>query len=57
MEVHAAGGGINFTVDHTRRASEDELEALLLPRLQRMLRAGEFVNEVHNTLALLTFVT
>ncbi len=41
MEVHAAGGGINFTVGHTRAASEDELLSLLLPRLDRMVRAGE----------------
>ncbi|XP_050697761.1 probable imidazolonepropionase isoform X2 [Eriocheir sinensis] len=40
MEVHKAGGGINFTVDHTRKASEDELLNLLLPRLHRMSRAG-----------------
>lgn len=41
MEVHSAGGGINFTVDHTRSASEEELETLLLPRLERMIKAGE----------------
>ena len=41
MEVHSAGGGINFTVDHTRSASEKELETLLLPRLERMIKAGE----------------
>eukprot|EP00092_Neocalanus_flemingeri_P018092 GFUD01019581.1.p1 GENE.GFUD01019581.1~~GFUD01019581.1.p1 ORF type:complete len:420 (-),score=125.05 GFUD01019581.1:259-1518(-) len=40
MEVHAAGGGIHFTVDRTREASEQELLDLLVPRLQRMLRAG-----------------
>jgi len=40
MEVHAAGGGIHFTVDKTRQASEEELLDLLVPRLQRMLRAG-----------------
>ena len=40
MEVHAAGGGIHFTVDKTREASEQELLDLLVPRLQRMLRAG-----------------
>lgn len=41
MEVHSAGGGINFTVEHTRSASEKELETLLLPRLERMIKAGE----------------
>ncbi|XP_045602226.2 probable imidazolonepropionase [Procambarus clarkii] len=40
MEVHSAGGGINFTVEHTRAASEDQLLQLLLPRLHRMTRAG-----------------
>ncbi|XP_071526582.1 probable imidazolonepropionase [Panulirus ornatus] len=40
MEVHAAGGGINFTVEHTRAASEEDLLDLLLPRLHRMTRAG-----------------
>ncbi|ROT70702.1 putative imidazolonepropionase [Penaeus vannamei] len=42
MEVHAAGGGINFTVEHTRAASEQELLDLLLPRLRRMSSAGQF---------------
>nr|ACO10503.1 Probable imidazolonepropionase [Caligus rogercresseyi] len=40
MEVHKAGGGINFTVDHTRKASEDELTDSFCKRLQRMLRSG-----------------
>merc|ERR1719495_2833160 len=40
MEVHAAGGGIHFTVDKTRAASEQELLELLVPRLRRMMQAG-----------------
>ena len=40
MEVHEAGGGINFTVDHTKQASEERLLELLEERLLRMLRAG-----------------
>ena len=40
MEVHAAGGGIHFTVEKTREATEEELVELLVPRLRRMLRAG-----------------
>ena len=40
MEVHAAGGGIHFTVEKTRAASEAELVELVVPRLRRMLRAG-----------------
>ena len=38
MEVHAAGGGIHFTVEKTRMASEMELVDLLVDRLRRMLR-------------------
>ncbi|KAL5015212.1 hypothetical protein ScPMuIL_009482 [Solemya velum] len=40
MDVHKAGGGINFTVDHTRQAEEDHLYISLRQRLSRMLRAG-----------------
>ncbi|EGG25124.1 imidazolonepropionase [Cavenderia fasciculata] len=40
LEVQQAGGGITFTVNHTRQASEDELLSLLQPRLDRMLRQG-----------------
>ena len=43
MEVHKAGGGIHFTVDKTREATEEELEQSLLERLGRMLRAGEII--------------
>ena len=46
MEVHQAGGGINFTVEKTREASEDQLLELLMSRLARMLRAGKGWNEV-----------
>ncbi|XP_063889175.1 probable imidazolonepropionase [Scylla paramamosain] len=45
MEVHKAGGGINFTVTHTRGATEDQLLHLLLPRLHRMVRAGTTMAE------------
>ncbi|MBN3271802.1 HUTI imidazolonepropionase, partial [Polyodon spathula] len=40
MEVHQAGGGIHFTVEHTRQASEAELLTSLKQRLLRMLRTG-----------------
>ncbi|XP_077981579.1 putative imidazolonepropionase [Glandiceps talaboti] len=40
MEVHKAGGGINFTVEHTRKASEDRLYELYKERLNRMLTYG-----------------
>eukprot|EP01133_Synstelium_polycarpum_P019968 gene19968-23929_t len=40
LEVQKAGGGIGFTVSHTRQSTESELAALLKPRLDRMLRQG-----------------
>lgn len=40
MEIHQAGGGINFTVERTRQASEEELLGSFQQRLQAMLRAG-----------------
>jgi imidazolonepropionase len=40
MDVHKAGGGIHFTVDHVHRATEDELYANLKEILQRMMQAG-----------------
>lgn len=40
MDIHQAGGGINFTVEHTRQALEEELFILFQQRLQCMVRAG-----------------
>lgn len=40
MDIHRAGGGIGFTVEHTRKASEDELLRLLLARMDRMIAQG-----------------
>jgi imidazolonepropionase len=40
MDVHKAGGGINFTVKHTRESSKDELKELCRARFDRMLRLG-----------------
>lgn len=40
MDVHRAGGGIHFTVEHTRAAGALELLSSLTSRLERMLRAG-----------------
>lgn len=40
MDVHRAGGGIHFTVQHTRAAGHPELLAALCGRLRRMQRAG-----------------
>ncbi|XP_060082225.1 probable imidazolonepropionase [Ylistrum balloti] len=40
MDVHKAGGGIHFTVEHTRKASEEELYHGLKQRLNSMLKTG-----------------
>lgn len=40
MEVHKAGGGIHFTVEHTRKASEEELFESLKKRLWSMIHSG-----------------
>ncbi|PFX29485.1 putative imidazolonepropionase [Stylophora pistillata] len=40
MDIHKTGGGIGFTVEHVRRAAEEELYASLRERLLRMLRSG-----------------
>ncbi|GAB6033638.1 putative imidazolonepropionase [Chamberlinius hualienensis] len=40
MDIHRAGGGIHFTVEHTRKATETHLYELLESRLNRMIRAG-----------------
>ncbi|XP_069376118.1 probable imidazolonepropionase [Paralichthys olivaceus] len=40
MDVHRAGGGIHFTVEHTRAAAPSDLLASLSSRLVRMQRAG-----------------
>uniref|UniRef100_A0A4W5NNM9 Probable imidazolonepropionase n=1 Tax=Hucho hucho TaxID=62062 RepID=A0A4W5NNM9_9TELE len=40
MDVHCAGGGIHFTVEHTRAALASTLLASLTGRLGRMQRAG-----------------
>ncbi|XP_030635469.1 putative imidazolonepropionase [Chanos chanos] len=45
MEVHEAGGGIHFTVGHTRSASPEKLLEALQGRLGRMLRAGSTLVE------------
>uniref|UniRef100_A0A4W2HWE4 Probable imidazolonepropionase n=2 Tax=Bos indicus x Bos taurus TaxID=30522 RepID=A0A4W2HWE4_BOBOX len=40
MDIHQAGGGINFTVERTRQASEEELYSSFQQRLGCMMRAG-----------------
>ena len=40
MEIAKMGGGIGFTTEHTRRATDDELFALLCQRMARMAKFG-----------------
>ena len=40
MDVHKAGGGIHFTVDHVHNATENDLLANLKEILHRMVRSG-----------------
>ncbi len=40
MDIHKAGGGINFTVRHTKEASEDQLYESLLQRLGNFSKSG-----------------
>jgi imidazolonepropionase len=46
MEIMAAGGGIAYTVRHTRAASEEELVALTRKRLDQMLALGTTTVEI-----------
>lgn len=46
MEVHKAGGGIMFTVDHIHKSTEDQLYASFKQYAQRMLRCGTTLAEV-----------
>lgn len=41
MDIHEAGGGINYTVEQTRKASHDELYRLFVERLNSLLKSGE----------------
>lgn len=40
MDIHSKGGGIGYTVNYTRHASEEELYASLSSRLSAMLKNG-----------------
>nr|XP_033807415.1 probable imidazolonepropionase [Geotrypetes seraphini] len=45
MEIHEAGGGIHYTVEHTKNALEEELFNSFQHRLLRMLHAGTTLAE------------
>lgn len=46
MEVHKAGGGINFTVDHVRKSTEDDLLQSLKTYLEKMIECGTTTVEI-----------
>ncbi|XP_067119606.1 probable imidazolonepropionase [Centruroides vittatus] len=46
MEIHKAGGGIQFTVDETRKASDEILLDLFKQRIFRMMQNGTTLVEV-----------
>lgn len=41
MEIMREGGGIGFTVEQTKLATDKELIVSLVARLERMLQAGK----------------
>lgn len=45
LEIHNKGGGIHFTVEHTKRATEDQLLKDFLERVQQMVTCGTTVLE------------
>ena len=40
MQIHEAGGGINFTVSHTKNASDKQLYDSLVQRMTAAMRTG-----------------
>lgn len=40
MDIHKAGGGIHFTVRHTKNATEDQLYKSLIDRLNNFSKSG-----------------
>jgi imidazolonepropionase len=55
LDIHRAGGGIGFTVKHTRKAKPDELFTSLQSRLNRMLKLGTTFAEAKTGYGLDTF--
>ena len=45
MEIHAAGGGIHYTVEQTKQATEDQLYSALMSRLDQMISHGTLTIE------------
>ena len=46
LDVHKAGGGINFTVRHVQSATEDDLYRSFVDHTRRMVEAGTTLVEV-----------
>ncbi len=42
MQIHEAGGGIHFSVAHTKNASEEKLYQSLKQRLENFVTSGLF---------------
>jgi imidazolonepropionase len=40
MDIHKMGGGIGFSVQHTKQSSAQDLQESLVLRLNRMLKHG-----------------
>ena len=40
MMIHEAGGGIHFSVEHTRKATEQQLYDSLINRLESFKKTG-----------------
>jgi imidazolonepropionase len=52
MDIHNAGGGIRYTVQHTRESTVERLESSLKHRLDRMLQQGTTLMEAKSGYAL-----
>ena len=40
MDIHKSGGGIHFTVEHTKNSSEEKLYESFVKRLNNFVKAG-----------------
>jgi imidazolonepropionase len=43
MDIHKAGGGINFSVEETKKATEDKLYESLVKRLTNFSKTGKSI--------------
>jgi imidazolonepropionase len=40
MDIHKAGGGIHFTVEHTKNSTEEKLYESFTDRLNKFIKSG-----------------